>query len=340
MSNKLPSISVLIPTLNVGAVLEGCLASIDAQIYPKNKIEIIIADGGSTDRTIEIAKRYKAKIYKNSLKTGESGKAEALRHAKGEIVALIDSDNILPKKNWLKRMVEPFADKQILGSEPWEFTYRKKDSLISRYCALLGANDPYCYFVGNYDRRSVLSGKWTEINMEEEDRGNFLKVKIEGKILPTIGANGTMWRREVLKRAVGKDNYLFDTDIVYKLSRKKPFYFSKVKIGIIHLYCKQVSDFIRKQKRRIRDFYYLETKNEREETYQKQLSKQIYFIFSCVFLFPLFFQTIRGFLKKPDFAWLFHTPACLLTLWIYASELLLLKLNIRKVKIDRKNWKQ
>lgn len=46
MRKKFPSISILIPTLNAASVLEGCLKSIVKQNYPKEKIEIIIADGG------------------------------------------------------------------------------------------------------------------------------------------------------------------------------------------------------------------------------------------------------------------------------------------------------
>ena len=44
-----PSISILIPTLNAASVLGKSLESISNQDYPRNKIEIIIADGGSTD---------------------------------------------------------------------------------------------------------------------------------------------------------------------------------------------------------------------------------------------------------------------------------------------------
>lgn len=66
--NKLPTISILIPTLNAASVLEKCLRSITTQDYLKDKIEIIIADGGSTDKTLEIARKYGAKIYKNPLK--------------------------------------------------------------------------------------------------------------------------------------------------------------------------------------------------------------------------------------------------------------------------------
>jgi len=36
----------------------------------------------------------------------------------GEIIALIDSDNILPSENWLKRMVEPFVYEEISGKRP------------------------------------------------------------------------------------------------------------------------------------------------------------------------------------------------------------------------------
>ncbi len=337
-SKGLPSVSILIPTLNAASVLEGCLKSIAEQEYPRQKIEVIIADGGSTDKTLAITRKYGAKIYKNPLKTGEAGKAVALRKAKNELVALIDSDNILPDEKWLKKMVAPFSDLQILGSEPWEFTYRRNDSFVNRYSALIGANDPYCYFVGNYDKKSVLSGKWTGLEIEQKDKGKYLEIRIEKGILPTIGANGTLWRTKELKKTVGRSNYLFDTDIVYILAKKKPFKFAKVKIGIVHLYCQGLKDFYRKQKRRVKDFYYLEKQEERQETYQRQTSKQVYFVMAVILIFPLLFQMTRGYLKKPDKAWFFHPLACLITLWLYGSETVLAKFS--QVEMNRDQWKQ
>jgi len=41
----------------------------------QGEVEIIIADSGSTDNTLEIARKYTNKIYQNPLKTGEVGKA-------------------------------------------------------------------------------------------------------------------------------------------------------------------------------------------------------------------------------------------------------------------------
>jgi len=46
----------------------------------------------------------------NPLKTGEAGKAAGVKHAGGEIIALIDSDNILPERDWLVRMAALFYD--------------------------------------------------------------------------------------------------------------------------------------------------------------------------------------------------------------------------------------
>jgi len=338
--NNLPRVSILIPTLNAASVLEKCLDAINNQDYPKEKIEIIIADGGSIDNTLEIAKKYGAKIYRNPLKTGEAGKAVALRQAQGELVALIDSDNILPDKNWFRKMVEPFKDSEVIGSEPWEFTYRKKDGFIDRYCALMGMNDPLCYFLGNYDRLNVLSGKWSGLPVEHEDKGGWIKVTLKSGVIPTIGANGTILRREILVKSGLVGNYLFDIDIIAALATKKPVKFAKVKIDIIHLYCgSDIAKFIRKQKRRIKDYLYYQKISIRKYPWQKQNKLGLLrFILSCITIIPLIYQSLRGYFKKPDKAWFFHPLACWLTLGVYGVEFI--KGGFGRGEMHRNNWKQ
>lgn len=43
-------------------------------------------------------------IFPNPLRTGEAGKAIGVKEAKNEIIALIDSDNLLPQRDWLLKM--------------------------------------------------------------------------------------------------------------------------------------------------------------------------------------------------------------------------------------------
>jgi len=336
----LPSVSFLIPTLNAASVLEPCFKAIADQDYPKDKIEIVVADGGSTDKTLILAKKYGAKIYPNPLKTGEAGKAVAFKKAKNELVALIDSDNYLSTKNWLRQMVAPFTDKEVIGSEPWAYTYRKKDGFIDRYCALMGMNDPLCYFLGNYDRQNVLSGQWTGLKLKQVDKGSWLKVTLSSGKIPTVGANGTILRREILEKSGLVEDYLFDIDVIAQMILKKPVQFAKVKVGIIHLYCgSDIKKFIRKQKRRVKDYLYYQKTGVRHYPWQEQnRAGLLKFVLSCITILPLTAQSLKGFLKKPDRAWFFHPLSCWLTFWVYGSEKV--KSLIKMDEMNREGWKQ
>ncbi len=56
-----PSVSVAIATRNSQRTLAQCLESVRLQDYP-SRIEIVLADGGSIDKTLEIAKKFHAKV--------------------------------------------------------------------------------------------------------------------------------------------------------------------------------------------------------------------------------------------------------------------------------------
>lgn len=328
-----PLLSIIIPTLNAAKVLETCLKSIKKQTF--KDYEIIVVDGGSTDKTHKIAKKFKCKIIHNPLKTAEAAKALGLKMASGKYIALIDSDNILPSIYWLSKMLLPFKDLSIIGSEPISFTYRKNAGYIERYSALIGANDPFAYVNGNYDRYSYLSNKWTGLKLNTEDRKSYFKLKIvDCRFLPTIGANGTIFNKDFLNKFF-KGDYLFDIDIL--AMAPKPFYFAKVKVGIIHTYCEaSISKFIKKQNRRLTDFYIY--KNHRQYQWQNSNLPIKYTLYSLLII-PSLFDSLRGFIKKSDLAWFFHPLACLLTWWIYFIVTIKYRLNLLK-PLERNQWRQ
>jgi glycosyltransferase involved in cell wall biosynthesis len=81
------------------------LRSIVTQDYPD--IETIIVDGGSSDRTVEIAKAYTDRIFED---TGTLGSATqtAIDHSAGEVIAIFDDDIVIPHRGWLRHVVQYF----------------------------------------------------------------------------------------------------------------------------------------------------------------------------------------------------------------------------------------
>lgn len=320
------------PTYNSERTLALCLESIARQDYPGERIEIIIADGGSSDRTLEIAKKFKVnKILDNPLRTGEAGKAVGVKEARNEIIALIDSDNILPDKTWLREMTEPFEDAEIVGSETMRFHFVANDTLINRYCALTGVNDPVCTFVGNYPYLNYITNKWTEVKYVSEEKRNYLNVRFL-KAAPAGGANGFLIRKKVLLPIINNGDYLFDVDVFHTLFSNGKNHLAKVDVGIIHDYCNNASMFIKKQRRRVKDYLFYQ--KLRDYPWKNNYPGLLKFVVFTVLLFPLVLQAMIGNLRKKDGAWLFHVPACYITLIIYAIESLR-NLSKNRIKLKR-----
>lgn len=342
MKNKnLPTISVITPTLNAARQIDEAFRRIREQHYPQELVEIIIADGGSNDNTRKIAEKYAGRILENRLITSEAGKAVGVKAAVGEYILLLDSDNYVVGKNWLRQAVAPMIeDQSIVGSEPLTFTARPTDGIITRYTAMMGMGDPLMYFLGTYDRSCILSSKWTGLPIKFENKGNYLKLHLERGPIPTIGANGTMLRRTVFDN-VKIGDYLFDIDILAELIDKTGVvYFAKTKSEIIHAFSSTFGMFVRKQRRRIRDFFYFQSLGTRSFPWQKtNKSGLLVFILYTVLIFPVLGQSIIGFIKKPDIAWFFHPLACWSTFIIYGWGQL--ERSWRKPAMEsRQGWKQ
>jgi len=93
-----PAVSVVTPAYNAGRYLAETITSVLAQTY--RDFELLIVDDGSTDDTLDVARRFAAadaRIIVSSTQNGgpASARNAALRMARGEFVALLDSDDVL-----------------------------------------------------------------------------------------------------------------------------------------------------------------------------------------------------------------------------------------------------
>ncbi|MCX5867497.1 MAG: glycosyltransferase family 2 protein, partial [Proteobacteria bacterium] len=96
--NSAPALllSIIIPTRDSETTLGECLRSIRENGY--SNYELIIIDGGSRDRTEEIARAYTDKIIRQSPAGGrEEARNLGYLQARGEIIVCTDSDNVLEK---------------------------------------------------------------------------------------------------------------------------------------------------------------------------------------------------------------------------------------------------
>lgn len=303
-------LSIILPTYNNEKTLGECLNSLTKQNFPKNKYEILVIDGGSSDKTIEIARKFRTKIIKNPLKNEENARIIGIRKAKGELLCFIDADNIVVGKDWLKRMAEPFEDAKISFADTLFYGYRKNDGTGVRYQALIGGDDPLIMYLGRYSRWCYLKDDWTDCPHWDEDNGDYIKSQFcDGNKIPPMGSNGFLVRAKIARKFV--KNSFIHSDFVYDAVNSGYNCFTKVKTSIIHNQPRFFPNKIRRIERRMKK----EVRIKYDYGITKwEIAKTAAYV--CLIL-PVLYDTIKGMIKKPDSAWLFHPAACFGEVFLY-----------------------
>lgn len=330
---KYPSISIVIATFNAQKTIEKCLKSIQNQNYPEDKIDIVIADGSSKDKTVEIAKKFTKKIIiiEPDKQNAEYNKAIGVLNAFGEMLLMLDHDNILPHRNWLLKMVEPLMKhKEVVGVETLRYHYDPHYSLLDRYFGLFGAGDPLAFYLGKADRLAFIYDTYNLFGRAKDYEGYYL-VKFDKNHIPTLGANGFMIRRDLLiKHAKTAPNEFFHIDVNVDLIRKGFDTYAFIKDSIIHLTnYGNVFNFLKRRKLFMEQYHFKAHSKRRYSVYeQKDFFALLKFIlYSATFIKPTIDAT-RGFIKIHDFAWFLHPFLSFTLLTIYSY--VFVKVQIKK----------
>lgn len=102
--------SVIVPTYNEEENLERCLDSLRSQSFAAD--EIIVADGGSTDATLDIAHLWADQVVIERKRTIAAGRQAGADVASGRWLVFADGDSYYPK-DWLLDLLRPFANANV-----------------------------------------------------------------------------------------------------------------------------------------------------------------------------------------------------------------------------------
>ena len=296
--NSLPKVSFIIPALNAATLLENCLQSIARQTYPRERCEIVIADAHSTDGTREIAKQYGAIILDDDGKSMEEGKRLALRHATGEYIVSVDTDNELTHADFVELAVRALAaHPQALGVESYYLPSAKMSSFCAYITHRLHISDPICWLMSANPRLIAREGeveRWT----------------LPGDTLAyPLGANGFVFRRADLA-SVKANEHFQDTHAALHLMRAGKREWLRLRgRGVHHYYVQTLRGFV--QKRRRATVHFLRVQEEMPVNWMKEKPPVPLWaaVLYCVTLVGPLWHTLRGLVRDRDARWLWHAPA-------------------------------
>lgn len=133
-----PDLTVVIPAYNEGMMVEKSIASVAAAEYPRDRLEVIIIDDGSTDDTwryISRAARRFADVVTAVRMPKNQGKraalAEGCRRARGEIIVTIDSDSVI-EPGTLLAIAGPFRNPKVGAVAGKVVVYNRQNNLLAR----------------------------------------------------------------------------------------------------------------------------------------------------------------------------------------------------------------
>jgi glycosyltransferase involved in cell wall biosynthesis len=299
-ADNLPKVSCVIPVLNAGKILGNCLRSIRAQDYPQERIEIIVADGGSTDDTLDLARQSGAIVVSNPRRIAEAGKQEAMRHISGDFVVFVDADNEIASTDFIRLAVVALeANPDALGLESYYLASPRMSSFCVYLTQTMHIGDPVAWMVSVKPRLIGTVGEvecWTFPS---------------GSLAFPLGANGFVYRRETLM--LGRPDEAFeDTHVALRIAKTGRTTWLRLRgRGVRHYLVSGLGDFVRKRRRQTYHFLSLRGRPKGESwTGIGPAVPPLVAAFYCVSIVGPLWHTLYGIARTRDWHWLWHSVAC------------------------------
>lgn len=197
-------VSVVIPAWNEELYIGDTLETLLAQDY-EGKVEIVVSDNNSTDRTKEIAERMGARVVLEKRKGSRFAYDKGIKESKGELILITNADVRLPT-DWISTIVKEYEDEEVVGVGT-KVAFYDAPSYVNFFLALLDALNPKRSLWGT----SMSCRRWVYekvggfnhgVNTNEDAvfglmMEKFGKVKITDKT--TVLMNGRRYNQGIVK---------------------------------------------------------------------------------------------------------------------------------------------
>ena len=193
-----------------GPSFERALRSIREQDYPQDRVEIIVADGGSTDDTRSVAADHRAHVIDNRNRLAEWGVKEGMAAANAEVVVIFAADNELVGSDWLARVGGLFARHPNLSAVFGRLVSGADDAPLNKYIELI-QSEPLNWFL-NRNLDDYLA-------QHPPGPDGFALFEVEPARPLVWGANGLAVRRAHALPAWSREGYVADVDAFHAMVR-------------------------------------------------------------------------------------------------------------------------
>ena len=322
---KYPLVSIVIATLNSENTLPKVLSSIRKQSYPQKKLEILVIDGGSKDKTLDIARAYGGMIIHNPKVDLVFAKHLGYKKAKGKFLLFLDSDEVLENRNSIKlkylTMLGNDGVKAVVSSG-----YKKPTPYPSINYYINEYGDPFSLFMYRSSRDTdwflnELLGKYPKVK-EDNQRAIFDFGRSPNPPFIEFISMGVMIDLEYAKKVFPKIliSPSFHIHLFYLLLSKNNLLAIMKKDSVIHYSAATIKGYLKKIKSRIKNNVYTTSMGMggfkgRERRYTKwcRIKKFLFIPYSLTIVFPCL-DSISLFLTRRKTIYFVHSFLCLYTL--------------------------
>lgn len=329
-------ISVIMPTYNSEKTIEASLKSIRRQEFDQSKVEILVVDGGSSDNTLGIARRYQTVILENKRRLPEFAKEIGFLQAKGRYAIYLDSDEMFVSRDSFQRRIS-FLQKhrKVKNLVSTGMLCKKGETGINRYANYIG--DPFSNYVyDHFDGYNRLEGMKKIYRHVKTDGGYIFRFQ-SNTCLPLFDALGNMfdlkYAHEMYDRTGDKKN--FAANIFYNLAVKSKCAAMLEDDFVIHQPGMGFLDYMEKLKWRIKNNLFRSEGvgfSAREKS-EVMLSKRKYlFMLHNILVFPALAKAVRLSLHNRDGYFMMHffisEILCFMIFWYAICKILHFPVNI------------